>query len=290
MSRFATNPNGERSRVPMGRGLIAGLGRSAVVATAVRLTVMQAAALLLLLVPFGPQARAQFRDVLVFADASLRSALDDANNLFRFENGSGTVMSYGTSPALAKEIEGGKPADVFIAAGLEAMDYVAERKLVQADTREKFLGDKLVLIARADSPAALTIAPSFPLAQSLGSGRLAMADATTIPAGKYGKAALENLGVWASVADKIATAPDARAALLLVTRGEAALGIVSQTDALADKSVKILASFPEGSHPPIIYQIAILTNSANGVAPIYVQYLLSPKAEPFFEKRGFVVY
>jgi len=274
----------------MRRGLIAGRRAGAAVLTAVRLAAPKAAALLLLLTPFGPQARAQFLDVRVFADAGLRSALEDANNLFRFENGSGTVMSYGASPTLAKEIEGGKPADVFIAAGLESMDYVAERKLIQSDTREKFLGDKLVLIARADSPAALTIGANFPLAQSLGNGRLAMADAAAIPAGKYGKAALENLGVWVSVADKVAVAPDARAALLLVTRGEAAFGIVSQTDALADKSVKIVASFPEGSHPPIIYQIAILANSTNGVTPVYVQYLLSPKAEPFFEKRGFTVY
>ena len=248
---------------------------------------VQAAALVFLLAVSGLQAKAQFRDVVVFGDASLKNALEEANNLFRFENGSGIVVSYGASSALAKQIENGKPADVFISADLDAMDYVAERKLIKPDTREKFLGNKLVLIARADSTAALTIGPNFPLAQALGNGRLAMADPASVAAGKYGKAALEKLGVWASVAGKIASAPDARAALLLVSRGEAPLGIVSQTDAAADKNVKIVATFPEGSHPPIIYPIAILANSTNGVAPIYVQYLLSPKAEPFFEKQGF---
>jgi molybdate transport system substrate-binding protein len=117
-----------------------------------------------------------------------------------------------------------------------------------------------------------------------------MADLASVAAGKYGKAALEKLDVWASVAGKVASTPDARAALLLVARGEATLGIVCQTDAAADKTVKIVATFPESSHPPIIYPIAIMANSTNGVAPIYVQYLLSPKAEPFFEKQGFVVY
>jgi molybdate transport system substrate-binding protein len=136
----------------------------------------------------------------------------------------------------------------------------------------------------------MTIGANFPLAQALGDGRLAMADPASVVAGKYGKAALEKLGVWASVADKVASAQDTRAALLLVSRGEAPLGIVFQTDAAADKSVRIVATFPDGSHPPIVYPIAITASSTNEVASIYVQYLLSPKAEPFFEKQGFTVY
>jgi molybdate transport system substrate-binding protein len=147
-----------------------------------------------------------------------------------------------------------------------------------------------VLVANADSKILLTIGPSFPLAQALGNNRLAMADPSAVPAGKYGKAALEKLGVWDSVAGKIAPAQDVRAALVLVSRGEAPLGIVYQTDAAADKNVKVIATFPESSHPPIVYPMAILAGSTNGVAPVYVQYLLSPKAEPFFEKRGFTVY
>jgi molybdate transport system substrate-binding protein len=235
-------------------------------------------------------SRAQFRDVLVFAAASLKNALDEANSLFLFENGSGVRVSYGASSALAKQIESGAPADVFISADLDWMDYVAERKLIKPDTRAKFLGNRLVLVANADSKILLTIGPNFPLAQALGNNRLAMADPSAVPAGKYGKAALEKLGVWDSVAGKIAPAQDVRAALVLVSRGEAPLGIVYQTDAAADKNVKVIATFPESSHPPIIYPMAILAGSTNGVAPVYVQYLLSPKAEPFFEKRGFSVY
>ena len=244
----------------------------------------------LLLAVSGLPSRAQFRDVLVFAAASLKDALDEANSLFLFENGSGVRVSYGASSALAKQIESGAPADVFISADLDWMDYVAERKLIKPDTRAKFLGNRLVLVANADSKILLTIGPNFPLAQALGNNRLAMADPSAVPAGKYGKAALEKLGVWDSVAGRIAPAQDVRAALVLVSRGEAPLGIVYQTDAAADKNVKVIATFPESSHPPIVYPMAILAGSTNGVAPVYVQYLLSPKAEPFFEKRGFSVF
>jgi molybdate transport system substrate-binding protein len=258
--------------------------------TPVRLLVLQAAAFALMLGFLGSQAQAQFRDVVVFGTASLREALADANNLFLFENGSGVAVTYGASLALAKQIENGTPADVFISADTDSMDYLAERKLIMPDTRENFLRNKLVLIARAASNVALSVGQNFPLAQSLGNGRLAIADPALAPAGKYGKAALESLGVWQSVADKIAPAADVRAALGLVSRGEAPLGIVYETDAATDKNVKIVAAFPEESHPPITYPIAILAKSTNGVASVYVQYLLSPKATRFFEKRGFVAY
>jgi molybdate transport system substrate-binding protein len=257
---------------------------------AIRVLILQAAALAFLLAVSGLQAQAQFRDVVVFGAASLKNALDEANSLFLFENGSGIKVFYGASSALAKQIENGAPADVFISADNDWMDYLAERKLIKPDTREKFLGNKLVLITSASSNVALTIGQNFPLAQALGNGRLAMADPAAVPAGKYGKAALEKLGAWASVASKIAPAQDVRAALTFVSRGEAPLGIVYQSDAAADKNVKVVATFPESSHPPIVYPIAILASSINGVAPVYMQYLLSPKAEPFFEKQGFVVY
>jgi len=248
------------------------------------------AILVIPLVATAMPVQAQFRDVLVFAAASLKDALNEANSLFLFENGSGIRVSYGASSALAKQIENGAPADVFISADLDWMDYVAERKLIQPETRAKFLGNRLVLVASATSKLSLTIAPNFPLAQAIGDGRLAMADPASVPAGKYGKAALEKLGVWGSVSGRIAPAQDVRAALVLVARGEAALGIVYQTDAAADKNVRVIGTFPESAHPPIIYPMAILAGSTNGVAPVYVQYLLSPKAEPFFEKRGFTVF
>ena len=184
-----------------------------------------------------------------------------------------------------------RPDDVVptLTPALEVSDrlrtYLAERKLIMSETREKFLGNKLVLVAPADSKVSLTIGPNFPLEQALGNGRLAIADPAAVPAGKYGKAALEKLGVWNSVTGKLAPAQDVRAALVLVSRGEAPLGIVYQTDAAADKNVKVIATLPEASHPPIVYPMAILAGSTNGV-----QYLLSPKAEPFFEKRGFTVF
>jgi molybdate transport system substrate-binding protein len=252
--------------------------------------ILRAVTVALLLAASGLPAQAQFHDVLVFADASLKNALDEANSLFLFENGSGVKVSYGASSALAKQIENGAPADVFISADNDWMDYLAERKLIKPDTREKYLGNKLVLVAPADSKVSLTIGPNFPLEQALGSGRLAIADPAAVPAGKYGKAALEKLGVWNSIAGKLAPAQDVSAALLLVSRGEAPLGIVYQTDAAADKSVKVIATFPESSHPPIVYPMAILASSTNGVTPVFVQYLLSPKAEPFFEKKGFTVF
>jgi len=237
---------------------------------------------------FATQVSAE--PVNVFAAASLKNGLDAVSEAWKAEAGKETKNTYAASSALAKQIEQAAPADVFISADLDWMDYLAERKRIMPDTRVKFLGNKLVLIAPASSNTALTIGPNFPLAQALGNGRLAIADPSAVPAGKYGKAALEKLGVWGSVAGKLAPAQDVRAALVLVSRGEAPLGIVYQTDAAADKNVKVIATFPESTHPPIVYPMAILAGSTNGVTPVYVQYLLSPKAEPFFEKRGFTVF
>ncbi len=145
------------------------------------------------------------------------------------------------------------------------------------------------MIAPANSTVNLAIGPNFPLARALGNGRLAIADPSGVPAGKYGKAALEALGVWASVADKLAPAENVRATLLLVSRGEAPLGIVYQTDAVADKGVKILGTFPASSHPPIIYPIAAVASSTNRGDLDYIAYLQSPAARPLFEKQGFTV-
>jgi molybdate transport system substrate-binding protein len=247
------------------------------------------AALVLVASTLSLAAHAQGRDLLVFGAASLKNALDDANAQFQRDTGHKVVVSYGASSALAKQIEGGAPADVFISADLDWMDYVAERKLIKADTRINLLGNKLVLIGAADSNITLSIGPNFPLAQTLGNGRLAMADPAAVPAGKYGKAALEALGVWSSVAGRIAPAQDVRAALLFVSRGEAPLGIVYQTDAAADKGVKIVAAFPESTHPPIIYPLAVTATSTNPEVGDYLQFLKSPAAKPAFEKQGFVL-
>jgi molybdate transport system substrate-binding protein len=223
---------------------------------------------------WGAAAHAQGRDLLVFGAASLKNALDDADAQYQRDAGHKIVVSYGASSALAKQIEGGAPADIFISADLDWMDYVAEHKLIKPETRFNLLGNKLVLVARADSGINLTIGPNFPLAQTLG---------------KYGKAALEALGVWPSVANKIAPAQDVRATLLLVSRGEAPLGIVYQTDAAADKTVKIVGTFPESTHPPIIYPLAVTVSSTNPGAAAYIAFLKSAAAKPAFEKQGFGV-
>src|SRR5882724_5591621 len=193
------------------------------------------------------QARAQFPELRVFADTSLRGPLDEANVWFLYENGSGARVTYGASLALAKQIAGGASADIFFSADADSMNYLAERKLINTGSRDDVLSNKLVLIAPASSNVTLTIGQNFPLAQTLGEGRLALGDPAAAPDGKYGKAALESLGVWASVASKVAPAPDVRAALALVGRGEAAFGIVYETDAAADKNVKIVGTFPEAS-------------------------------------------
>jgi len=236
----------------------------------------------------GLPARAD--DVIVLAAASLKNALDDAVQDFDKASGDTVRVSYGASSALAKQIENGAPADVFISADLDWMDYVEKAKTVKPGTRANLLGNKLVLVAPADHAAPVEIAANFPLAQRLGSdGRLAMADPDSVPAGKYGKGALENLGVWSSVENRIARAEDVRAALRLVSRGEAPLGIVYATDAAAEPGVKIVGNFPDSSYKPIIYPIALLTAGKSADAQKFESYLRSDKAAPFFVKQGFSV-
>jgi molybdate transport system substrate-binding protein len=169
------------------------------------------------------------------------------------------------------------------------MDYLAERKLIKPGSRVNLLGNSIVLIAPMTSTASITIGPNFPLASLLGTGRLAMADPNSVPAGKYGKAALEKLGVWPAVADRIAPAENVRAALLLVSRGECPLGIVYRTDAAADPGVKVIATFPADTHPPIIYPMALVASSTNPDAEAFATNLRSPSAARLFEKQGFTV-
>jgi molybdate transport system substrate-binding protein len=237
----------------------------------------------------APPAFAQGKDLVVFAAASLKNALDEANAQYERENHQKATTSYAASPALAKQIEAGAPADIFISADLDWMDYLATRKLIKPETRSNLLGNRIVLIAPAGSNVSVAIGPGFPLAQALGDGRLAMADPSSVPAGKYGKAALEALGVWSSVASKTAPAENVRAALLLVSRGEAPLGIVYRTDAAAEKGIKIVGTFPEGTHPPIVYPVAVTASSTNPGSAAYVAFLRSAAARPAFEKQGFTL-
>jgi molybdate transport system substrate-binding protein len=234
-------------------------------------------------------AAAQSRDVLVFAAASLKNALDDVVAQWQRETGKKVAVSYAASNTLIKQIEQGAPADIFISADLDWMNYGQEKGLIKPDTRANLLGNRIVLIAPKDSAVSVTIQPGFDLAVLLKGGRLAMGNVDAVPAGKYGKAALEKLGAWDGVKDKIAQAESVRAALVLVSRGEAPLGIVYQTDAASDPSVKIVGVFPENSHPPIIYPIALTKDSANADARAFLDYVRSPAARPAFERQGFTV-
>src|SRR5262245_29418743 len=222
----------------------------------------------------GRPAQAQAKPLLVFAAASLKNALDDVAAQYERETGKKVTISYGASPALAKQIEAAAPADLFISADLDWMDYLQTRNLIKPETRGNLLGNRLVLVAPKDSQASIRIGPGFPLVELLGSGgRLAMADPKAVPAGKYGRAALESLGVWQAVEPRVAAAENVRAALALVSRGEAPLGIVYQTDAAADANVKIVGMFPEDTHPPIIYPAALLAASTNGDAASFLAYM-----------------
>ncbi|OJV01531.1 MAG: molybdate ABC transporter substrate-binding protein [Shinella sp. 65-6] len=227
--------------------------------------------------------------VTVFAAASLKNALDAANAVWQKETGNETAVSYAASSALAKQIEAAAPADLFISADLAWMDYVAEKKLIKDDTRSNLLGNRIVLVAPKDNASTVEIKEGFDLAGLVGDGKLAMGAVDSVPAGKYGKAALEKLGVWSTVEGKVAGAESVRAALALVSRGEAPYGIVYETDAAADPGVAVVGTFPEDSHPPIIYPVAILSESQSPAAGAYLDFLKSDKAAPFFTGQGFTI-
>ncbi len=226
----------------------------------------------------------------VFAAASLKTALDAASADYQKSTGNKIVASYAGSSALAKQIEQGAPADIFISADLDWMDYVAKAKLINDETRFNLLGNRLVLIAPQSSTASLKIEPGFKLAEALGDGRLAVADVKSVPAGKYGLAALKKLGVWDAVEAKIAQAENVRAALALVAQGEAPFGIVYETDAKAEPKVKIVGVFPEDTHPPIIYPIAVLATSKDSdSAKAFIAFMKSPEGQAAFAKQGFTI-
>jgi molybdate transport system substrate-binding protein len=251
------------------------------------LGLLAASALLLGGVPQTP-AHAQGADLIVFAAASMKNALDAVHAQWQKETGKSAKISYAASSALAKQIEGGAPAQIFISADIPWMDYIAKKSLIKPETRSNLLGNRIVLIAPKDKATPVDIKPGFDLAKVIGDGRLAMANVASVPAGKYGKASLEKLGVWASVSGKLAQADNVRAALVLVSRGEAPAGIVYRTDAAAEKRVAIIGTFPESTHPPIVYPIA-LTSGAGADAAAFLAYIKSAKARPLFEAEGFSV-
>jgi molybdate transport system substrate-binding protein len=234
-------------------------------------------------------ARAQSGKFVVFAAASLKNALDTVNARWQKETGKSATISYAASSALAKQIEQGAPAQMFISADLAWMDHLAGKNLIQPDTRANLLGNRIVLVAPKDQAQPVDIKPGFDMVKVLGGGRLAIANVDAVPAGKYGKAALQKLGVWNSVSDRLAQAQNVRAALLLVARGEAPAGIVYQTDAAAEPNVKIIGVFPENTHPPIIYPVALTANATVPDAAAFLAYVRSSAAKPLFQAQGFTV-
>jgi molybdate transport system substrate-binding protein len=235
----------------------------------------------------GAPARAQGSDVVVFAAASLKNALDDVAAQWRKESGNKVVISYAASSALAKQIEQGAPAQLFISADVDWMEYLAGKGLIRPGTRSNLLGNRIVLVAPKDAAKPIDIKRGFDLSAIIGQGRLAVANVQFVPAGKYAKAALEALGIWSSVSSRLAQAENVRAALLLVSRGEAAAGIVYQTDAASDPNVTIIGVFPGDTHPRILYPIALTTNATSPAAEAFLAYVKSAKSKARFEAHGF---
>jgi molybdate transport system substrate-binding protein len=233
-------------------------------------------------------ALAQPADVTVLAAASLKNALDLVVADYVKATGRRVAVSYAASSALARQIEQGAPADLFLSADVDWMDDLQKKNLIRPDTRHSLLGNRIVIVAPADAAKPLDLQPGA-LLGALGSGRLAMASVLTVPAGKYGKAALENLGLWNEVSGKVAEAENVRAALTFVSRGEAPLGIVYETDAKAEPKVAIVARFPETSHPPVVYPVALTATSTSDAARQFLSVLRGPASAAIFAREGFSV-
>jgi molybdate transport system substrate-binding protein len=226
------------------------------------------------------------QELRVFAAASLSQVLGELSASWERASGVPVKLSFAASSALARQIEAGATADVFVSADQEWMDYLDSRGLVRQDTRRNLVGNRLVLIAPANSGTTLAVAPGFKLAPALAGGRLAMADPDTVPAGRYARAALIHLGVWESVSERLARAENVRTALTYVARGESPLGIVYSTDAQIEPKVRVLATFPDSSHAPITYPAAA-TAQASTPAVAYLEYLSSAPAAVVWKRYGF---
>lgn len=251
---------------------------------------LSALALTFTLPTIAPLKAQDNQPVIVFAAASMKNALDEIAGEWSKANKTEVKISYAASSALAKQMENGAPADIFISADLKWMDYVSDKKLIKANTRQNLLGNTLVLIASKDSKfGEVKIGPNFDLAGLLGTGRLSVGQVDSVPAGRYAKSALEKLGIYKSVEGKLAQAENVRVALAYVSRGEAPLGIVYGTDAASDPQVVVIGTFPDGSHPAIVYPVAQLETSKNPKAAEFLKSLNSPSAHAIFKKHGFSV-
>jgi molybdate transport system substrate-binding protein len=226
------------------------------------------------------------QEVLVFAAASLTNVLDEIGAAYTQQTRQTVKFSYAASSALARQLEAGARADVFFSADIEWMEYLQARGLIDRATRRNVVGNRLALVAPADSKIELKIAPGFALAAALGNGRLATGDPESVPVGKYARSALTSLGVWNDVADRLVRADNVRSALAFIARGETPLGIVYETDAKVEKRVRVVDFFPADSHPPIVYPVAV-TAQARAAARQFVDFLQGSAAQNAFEKHGF---
>jgi len=248
-----------------------------------------AAVLLVAIVAAVLPAGAHSAGLVVFAAASLKEALDEQILVFDPRGGNRIVASYAASSALARQIEHGAPADLFISADAEWMDYLATRGRIDGGSRVDLLSNRLALVSPRASRLRLVIAPGFPLGEALGRGRLAMADPGHVPGGRYARAALEALGAWKAVSGRIARSENVRAALVLVARGETPLGIVYRTDALAEPRVRVIGEFPTTSHPRITYPAAVTASSRSPAVRELLRFLRSRAARGVWKKHGFIV-
>lgn len=260
------------------RATLLGLGRAALLAALAAAPAAPAA-------PVG--AASPDGALLVYAAASLTDALEEVDAAFTRQTGIPVKASFAASSVLAKQIEAGAPADVFFAAERAWMDYLEQRGLLRSGSRHDLLRNALVLIAPADSTVRLKIAPGFDLVGALGGGRLATADPDSVPAGQYARAALTTLGVWQPVSGHLVRAENVRAALEYVARGDAPLGIVYRTDAQVERRVRVVDVFPDDTHPPIVYPVA-LTAGARAQAERFTAFLSSDEVRAIFVRRGFV--
>jgi molybdate transport system substrate-binding protein len=238
--------------------------------------------------PQAVRAAEKNDQVLIFAASSLTDVLNELGEVYAKAGHPKPAFSFAASSALARQIENGAPASLFISADEQWMDYVAERKLVAEGTRTSFLGNTLVLVTPADKPQKVDIKPSFPLAKLLSGGKLSMGDPDSVPVGKYGKAALENLGIWRDVEPNVIRADNVRVALAFVERGEAAAGIVYATDAALTKKVAVAGTFPEDSYPPVSYPIGVIAANDTPAARAFRAFVLGADAKAVFARYGFV--
>jgi molybdate transport system substrate-binding protein len=248
------------------------------------------AGLLVMSILVRPAWAADDKALVVFAASSLRTALDAVVSDWKTASGGDITVSYAGTPALARQIEQGAPADLFISADAGWMEDLARKNLVDRRTRHDLLGNRLVLITSAEAvQQPINLAAGFDLPGMLRDGRLAVADVAAVPAGRYAKASLEALGVWDAISAKLAQAENARAALALVAQGEAPFGVVYATDAHAERKVKVVGIFPETSHTPIVYSAAVVATSTHSQVRLFLEGLSADGAKARFEAEGFIV-